>query len=123
MEYQARSVDVQAIVLRVVETLDGTTLQRGAEISVGTLAAAYGDAQAIEQVFANLIGNAINYLDAGRPGRIELGCRESRVGDRPATTYYVRDNGKGISAENKAKLFHSFKRFNPELAPVKAWVC
>jgi len=117
VEYQARSVDVQTIVTRVVETLDGTALQRGADISVGTLTPAYGDAQAIEQIFANLIGNALNYLDAARPGRIEIGCRESRVGDRPAITYYVGDNGKGISAQNKAKLFHSFKRFNPELAP------
>ena len=47
-----------------------------AEIIVGELPPAWGDPTAVEQIFANLIGNAVHYLDAARPGRIEVGSSD-----------------------------------------------
>jgi signal transduction histidine kinase len=118
VEYQRQIVDVRAAVVRVIESLRDSIARRGAEVSLGDLPPACGDPQALEQVFANLIGNAVNYLDPRRPGRIEIGSREE-TGDRVAglRTYHVKDNGLGISSAQQAKLFLAFHRLHPDAAP------
>jgi signal transduction histidine kinase len=83
--------------------------------------AVWGDRTALEQVFANLIGNALNYLDPRRPGIIEIGClpgtqppRElAGATENPWRTYYVKDNGLGIPAAHQAKVFQAFQRLHP----------
>jgi two-component system phosphate regulon sensor histidine kinase PhoR len=62
------------------------------------------DREAIHQVFANLIDNAMKY---GRSGaRIELGARAAQRG----VEFYVRDFGAGISSEHLPRLFERFYR-------------
>jgi signal transduction histidine kinase len=75
---------------------------------------AWGDATAVEQVFANLVGNAVNYLDPDRPGQIEVGALDGEAPSNGAggITYYVRDNGLGIPESGMAKLFLAFQRFH-----------
>jgi PAS domain S-box-containing protein len=113
--YQPQDVDVNAVVARVVEAMRLTVQERGASVTVGDLPPARADRTAVEQVFANLIGNALNYLDPGRLGRIEVGS----AGASPAgfRTYFVRDNGIGIPPAHAAKVFQAFQRLNPERAP------
>jgi signal transduction histidine kinase len=117
VEYQWQMVDVRAAVVRVVESLRDTIAQRGAEVTLGDLPPAWGDPQALEQVFANLIGNAINYLDPQRPGRIEIGSHAKPGEPRAAwRTYYVKDNGLGIPEGQQGKLFLAFQRLHPDVA-------
>jgi signal transduction histidine kinase len=71
-------------------------------------------------VFANLIGNALNYLDAARPGVVEVGSVSTPPGEegaRPLNTYYVKDNGIGIPRAYLPKLFQPFQRLHPEKSP------
>ena len=96
--------------------LQGTIAEKRATVGVGRLPPAWGDATALEQVFANLIGNALKYLDPARPGRIEVG------GGRPArrragSTYYVRDNGLGIPAAYQPKVFQASSGVHPGSGP------
>jgi PAS domain S-box-containing protein len=117
VEYRWQPVDVRAAVARVVEGLHATAAERGATIVVKDLPSAWGDPTAVEQVFANLIGNALAYLDPARPGVIEVGCTaaaEHVPGAVPLTTYYVKDNGLGIPASCLPKVFQAFQRFHPE---------
>ncbi|MBW3541292.1 MAG: hypothetical protein KY476_13575 [Planctomycetes bacterium] len=125
VEYRPQQVDVSETVQRVVESMAGTIADRGASIVLNDLPPAWGDATAIEQVFANLIGNALNYLDPERPGEIEVGCTTSSTfasnADsshplRPAHSFYVRDNGLGIDAAYANKVFQAFQRLHPERA-------
>jgi two-component system, OmpR family, phosphate regulon sensor histidine kinase PhoR len=62
------------------------------------------DREAIHQVFANLIDNAMKYGRAG--ARIELGARAAQ----PGIEFYVRDFGTGISSEHLPRLFERFYR-------------
>jgi len=62
------------------------------------------DREAIHQVFANLIDNAMKYGRAG--ARIELGARAAQ----PGVEFYVRDFGAGISSEHLPRLFERFYR-------------
>jgi PAS domain S-box-containing protein len=110
--YQQQEVDTNALVARVVESMRGTIGERGAAVDVRPLPAAWGDPAALEQVFANLIGNALKYLDPRRPGQIEVGSAAGPVWH----TYYVRDNGLGIPAAYAPKVFQAFQRLHPDRA-------
>jgi signal transduction histidine kinase len=85
-------------------------------VTAGPLPPAWGDADAVEQLFANLIINALHYLDPSRPGRIDIGCDEER-GGTGLRAYYVRDNGQGVPERARAKLFVAFQRLHGEAAP------
>ncbi len=79
----------------------------------------WGDPTALERVLANLIGNAVLYLDPARPGMIEVGCVEDSDGAAPGPrlrTYYVRDNGMGIPPGAADKIFRVFQRLHPKHA-------
>ena len=121
IEYRLQHVDVAATVQRIVESMHRTVVERDASIRLHELPDACGDAAAIEQVFANLIDNALKYRDPARPPVIEVGAVESGAGspeDSPGwRTFFVKDNGLGISPNYLPKLFQAFKRFHVAAAP------
>jgi PAS domain S-box-containing protein len=119
--YQMQPLDIGVVVRRVVDALHATIAERRAEVVIAALPAAVGDATAVEQIFANLIGNALNYLDSSRPGHVEIGSCD----DHPAPdgtidpnrhTYFVKDNGLGIPTDHQRKLFQAFQRLHPNHA-------
>jgi signal transduction histidine kinase len=120
VEYRQQAVEVAPIVKRVVAALRGTMEERSATILVGDLPPAQGDPTAIEQVFANLIGNALNYLDRERPGRIEVfaaGPDGTVEGLDPGLIVYaVKDNGLGIDDSYRSKVFTIFQRLHGDVA-------
>lgn len=61
----------------------------------------YADANLLRRIFQNLIANAISYTPSGE---IVIGAR--RTGDGSAAECFVRDNGKGISAELCQTVFN-----------------
>jgi PAS domain S-box-containing protein len=62
------------------------------------------DREKIEQVLANLIGNALKYSDGNEPVTVRCSTAKGRVSVR------VDDQGIGISSEDKAHLFDRFFR-------------
>ncbi|MGH8778641.1 sensor histidine kinase [Paraburkholderia sp.] len=138
LEYQWQRVSVGRAVARVVDALQTAIHERSALVTVRDLPPAWGDPSAIEQVFSQLIDNAVNFLDPGRPGRIEVGALEPETVDAqpvgspspglhgspgsliPAVTrmrtYYVRDNGLGIPAAYLSKTFRAFQRLHGDIA-------
>jgi two-component system, LuxR family, sensor kinase FixL len=58
----------------------------------------------IEQVFHNLISNAIKYMDKPH-GDIHIGC----IDDGTAWRFYVSDNGPGIEARHFERIFQLFQ--------------
>jgi signal transduction histidine kinase len=118
VEYRWQSIDVAMIVQRIVEALHDTLSARKAEVGVGELPPAWGDPTAVEQIFANLIGNAAQYLDPARPGRIEVGTIPSDGLGQPAGqwVYYVKDNGLGIPEGYHQRVFTTFNRLHADVA-------
>jgi signal transduction histidine kinase len=112
--YEPQVADVRLIVTRIVDSLRDSITAKGADVSVGELPAAWGDPAAIEKIFANLITNAVQYLESDRPGRIEVGAVEPG-GDHLAV-YFVKDNGKGIPDQYHKRVFAPFNRFSPDAA-------
>ena len=64
------------------------------------------DRLAIEQIFGNLIDNAVKYLDPARPGRIVIRGRALPFG----VQYEVEDNGRGIAPGDHDRIFELFRR-------------
>lgn len=117
IEYRITTVDVGAIVSRVIDAMQSTITQKDAQIVVRELGSVEGDSTAVEQIFGNLIGNAVNYLDPSRRGVIEVGMlNEGEVDGAGLRTFYVRDNGLGIPSAYLGKVFVAFQRLHGEVA-------
>lgn len=111
VEYRREVIDVARVVGQVVGASQVTIAERGATVRIDNLPPAWGDRTAVEQVFGNLVGNALTYLDPARAGVIEIGAL---IGDRAGfRTYFVRDNGLGIAENHCPKIFQAFQRVHP----------
>ncbi len=80
--------------------------ERGAELVIEDVPDLTSDRLAVEQVFGNLIENAVKYLAAGRPGRIVVSGSEAG----PYVRYEVADNGRGIDPKDFDRIFDLFRR-------------
>jgi signal transduction histidine kinase len=69
-----------------------------------------GDQTQINQVFSNLLDNALKYLDSNRPGEIRVSGREESA----EIIYSVEDNGIGIAEEHQESIYHIFHRLKPQ---------
>ena len=118
VEYQWQTLDLATIVRKIVDALHDTITNKKAEVVVGELPPAWGDPTAVEQIFANLIGNAVHYLDGARSGRIEVGSTDSPpAGTMPGFhVYYVKDNGLGIPEAYHQRVFTAFSRLHANVA-------
>lgn len=103
VEYKADPVDVGTVVAEILGAMHTTVMQSRARIEVAPLPVVRGDRNAIGQVFANIIGNALKSLDPARPGSVEI----SASGSPPV--FAIRDNGVGIAEEYRAKMFQVFQ--------------
>jgi signal transduction histidine kinase len=114
VELDPQKIDLNQTVNRVVEAMSAVVFDHGVKIEIKDLPTTWGDPTAIEQIFANLIGNAVNYLDPKRPGQIEIGSLPAD--DKNTATYYVKDNGLGIAEAYHGKVFQALKRLHPNVA-------
>ncbi len=103
------SLDMNTMLLEVSQTIDFQLKQIGASLKIDTLPPCLGDATQINQVFSNLVDNALKYLDPARPGQIHVSGRV----ENGRATYAVEDNGIGIAAEYHSRVFEIFHRLDP----------
>ena len=102
-------LDMDAMLSEIREAMKFQLEQTGTQVDVGHLPACLGDATQINQVFSNLLDNAIKYRSPARPLTISIsgGIEKGRA------VYQVKDNGIGIAPEHQAKVFEIFHRLNP----------
>jgi PAS domain S-box-containing protein len=105
-------VELNSLLASIIRAMEFQIQRSGAKVEVEKLPDCVGDATLINQVFSNLVDNALKYLDPKRPGTISVSGREEG-GD---SIYVVRDNGIGIAAEHQTKIFEIFHRLNPGAA-------
>lgn len=77
------------------------------ELSVTTMVGQYG---LIKQLFSNLIGNALKFVDDSKRSRVLVTGKE--VGDE--LVFKVMDNGIGIKPEHRNRIFQIFERLHAE---------
>ena len=106
-------LDMDRLIDEVVKSLEYIAKEKGAQITVAKLPPCMADAAQTNQIFLNLIGNALKYLDAKRPCviRVSGNKQENHV------IYCVEDNGVGIPTECQDKIFEIFYRVEQSKCP------
>lgn len=105
-EQCAAPADFNQIMERALANLQHAIDESGATIQAGPLPVLCVEEIRAQQLFQNLIGNAIKYRRSDVPLRVEV--RAERRDDD--WVFSVTDNGLGIDAENREKIFSLFKR-------------
>ena len=97
---------MNALVEHILTTFAYEVTRLGITVTVDELPDIIGDRTAMDQIMANLVGNAVKYMDSDRPGTIAI--RGERLLEE--TRFEVRDNGRGIREEDQARIFDIFQR-------------
>lgn len=102
-----------SLVRLVAECVEGMRLraeEKGSRLSYDTTKAEglfLADAFRIRQILDNLVGNAIKYTDCGG---VTVKALVSKVMGKHQLTLSVKDTGKGMTTEDKRKVFQAFAR-------------
>ncbi len=100
---------MNSLLAGIAQSMDFQIKKAGVVLHISALPDARGDATQINQVFSNLLGNALKYVDPKRRGEIWV---TGRV-DQGQAIYAVRDNGVGIAQAHQGKVFEIFHRLHP----------
>jgi len=103
-----QETNLNELVRLSIEVLAPETSSRQIEWVLNELPPAAVDPVLFQQVYTNLIGNAIKYTSKCDRARIEVGTF-SKNGE---TIYFVRDNGAGFNMNYVDKLFGVFQRLH-----------
>ena len=105
-----RRLDMNKLMSQVVSSFEFQIREAGVTLKVEGLPPCYGDETQLNQVFSNLVDNALKFLDADRPGMIRISGKE----EEGRVTYCVEDNGIGIADKDRERIFEIFCRLDPD---------
>ncbi|HVE15872.1 MAG TPA: PAS domain S-box protein, partial [Chthoniobacterales bacterium] len=104
-------VDLAPLVLEIVQHIDADVKDRQATVKVDNhLPRVLGDRLLLLQVLMNLLSNAIKFVPRERKPIVQI--RATREGDR--VRVFVEDNGIGIEARHRDRVFRMFERLHGE---------
>ena len=112
-EFVPEKIDTRELIEAIVSTLAHQSAEAQAEIHVAPLPDLVSDRLALEQIFSNLIDNAIKYLKAGAPGEIRIRGR-TKLG---YAIFEISDNGRGIDPKDHQRIFDLFRRAGTQDKP------
>jgi signal transduction histidine kinase len=105
-EFEPVRIDTRELIEGIVKTIAHQAAEANAEIRIAPLPPVVSDRLALEQIFSNLIDNAIKYLKPGVPGEIAIRAR-TKLG---FAVFEVSDNGRGIDPKDHQRIFELFRR-------------
>jgi len=112
-EFRPERIDMDELLTSITATVTHRAVELGARIEVASLPSIETDRLAVEQIFANLVDNALKYGREGEPLHIDIMGRTSGT----HAIYDVRDNGRGIDPGDHARVFELFRRSGPQDRP------
>ena len=106
-------VDLNVVLADVVTLLEPRLRESGVTLQIAQpLPQVRADQARVQEVFSNLITNAIKYNDAPQKW-VEIGSAPlPGAGDTDSFVFYVRDNGIGVPEEHQETIFRIFKRLH-----------
>ena len=111
MKVQPTSFSPAQLVAESVEGMKLRAEEKGLEISfeckMKGMEYFRADAFRIRQILDNLVSNAIKYTDRGS---VSIQAQVSEILGKPTLTLSVKDTGKGMTDEEKQKVFQAFTR-------------
>jgi signal transduction histidine kinase len=105
-EFEPVRIDTRELIEGIVSTVAHQAAEAEAQIRIEPLPHVISDRLALEQIFSNLIDNALKYLKPGVPGDISVRGR-TKLG---FAIFEVADNGRGIDPKDHQRIFDLFRR-------------
>jgi signal transduction histidine kinase len=112
-EFQPVPIDTRELIEGIVSTVAHQASEANAQIRIEPLPDIVSDRLALEQIFSNLIDNALKYLKPGVPGDITVRGR-TKLG---FAIFEVADNGRGIDPKDHQRIFDLFRRAGTQDRP------
>jgi len=107
-EMRSTQVDLQNLLENAIQGLQPEIEGRNILWKKGPLPQVQGDPALLQQVFSNLLFNAIKYTRPRNPAEIEIG----HTIEEKEIVIFVRDNGVGFDMQYANKLFGVFQRLH-----------
>ncbi|MEG2173532.1 MAG: ATP-binding protein [Desulfovibrionaceae bacterium] len=109
MDAQQQEIQLKEILNETLEFLEREAQHRGVSITSEvseTLPKVHSDRGQLQQVFLNILGNALAAVNKG--GRVSVSCQSCLLNNHPAVRIAVRDTGKGMSQDVLQHIFEPF---------------
>ncbi len=105
-----KRLNMNHLVSEVISVFEYQIKEQDVKVEVDDLPMCLGDGSQINQVFSNLLDNALKNLSPDRAGVIKITGRK----EDKEIVYCMDDNGVGIAQEHQEKIFEIFHRLNPK---------
>ena len=112
-EFEPVRIDTRELIEAIVTTVAHQASEAEAQIRIEPLPNIVSDRLALEQIFSNLIDNALKYLKPGVPGDITIRGR-TKLG---FAIFEIADNGRGIDPKDHQRIFDLFRRAGTQDKP------
>jgi len=103
-----KNLDMDKLMKDVVSTFEYEIKEKNIKLGLSPLPNCKGDELQINQVFSNLLGNAVKFIDPDRAGVIKISGKKKK----DLVLYSVEDNGIGIPSNLQAKIFGLFHKLD-----------
>jgi two-component system sensor histidine kinase/response regulator len=107
-ELQRVKINSKNIVTRALKTFSDELTGRTVKINISDLPDAMGDENLINQVWVNLISNALKYSRNKEKAVIDIGGKV----ENGEVIFHIKDNGAGFDMKYADKLFGVFQRLH-----------
>jgi len=108
-------IDVELLLRNVSDNIQHQLSEAGGTLEIeGKVAPIVTDRLALDQIFGNLLDNAVKYRDPTRPLTLKI-----RLGNELDRRIYVaiEDNGRGIAKQDHDRVFDLFRRSGSQDQP------
>jgi signal transduction histidine kinase len=112
-EFKPVPIDTRDLIENIASTVAHQASETQTTIRIEPLPELISDRLALEQIFSNLIDNALKYLKPGVPGDIRVKGR-SKMG---FAIFEIIDNGRGIDPRDHQRIFDLFRRAGTQDKP------
>lgn len=109
---EMEQIDLNQKVRRVLEDLELDIAEKKAVIHLGELPVIRGFRRQMQQLFQNLISNALKYSKADVPPQIEITAEQCEEEGQSYHVIHVKDNGIGFPQEYADRIFQMFTRLH-----------
>jgi PAS domain S-box-containing protein len=107
--FEIEAIDMNEMMDLIIAGMHFEITNSGVDVTIDDLPGCMGDVNHVNQVFSNLLNNAVKYLNPDRKGVIHV-SGQVQGGE---SILCVEDNGLGIAPAHQSKIFELFHRLEP----------
>jgi len=109
VEMNIQKIDMNKLFAKIFHSLDFQINEARCKFEIDLLPDCYGDGPLLDQLFSNIISNALKYSDSDRVLKVTVDAKKNY----DKVVYAIRDTGKGIAQKNLGKIWDVFYRIDP----------